>query len=78
MRNEDEPLDDDDYELVMAEEVDDNLIYLNRAQDYGHEVNELDEATLSYREESANVSSNLPDKSDHKRPKAKPAAKSIY
>ena len=64
--------------MVMAEEVDDNLIYLNRAQEYGYEVNELDEATLSYREESANVSSNLPDKSDRKRPKAKPAAKSIY
>ena len=53
-RKADEPLDDDDYEMVMAEEVDDNLIYSNRMPDYGHEVNELDEATLSYRDESGN------------------------
>ena len=34
-RRDDEPLDDDDYEIVMAEEVDDNLIYSNRALAYG-------------------------------------------
>ena len=77
-RKADEPLDDDDYEMVLAEEVDDNLIYSNRMPDYGHEVNELDEATLSYRDESGNQSSNIPDRSDRKRQKAKLQAKSIY
>ena len=60
---ENENYEDDDYEVVMAEEVDDNLIFSNRDD---QENNELDEATMSYNEESGNYTASLQERSDKK------------
>ena len=49
----------------MAEEVDDNLIFSNRVADL-QENNELDEATMSYNEESGNYTASLQERSDKK------------
>ena len=56
---------DDDYEVVMAEEVEDNLIFSNRA-DLEQEKNELDEATISYNEVSGDYSASLAERSGRK------------
>ena len=52
----------------MAEEVDDNLIFSNRVADL-QENNELDEATMSYNEESGNYTASLQERSDKKQRK---------
>ena len=56
---------DDDYEVVMAEEVEDNLIFSGRA-DLDQEKHELDEATISYNEVSGDYSASLAERSGHK------------
>ena len=50
----------------MAEEVDDNLIFSKRVSDLGHGNNELDDAAVSYNEESGNYTASLQERSDKK------------
>ena len=68
---------EDDYEVVMAEEVEDNLIFSNRVADL-QENNELDEATMSYNEESGNYTASLQERSEKKNRKHKLLPKELY
>ena len=68
---------EDDYEVVLAEEVDDNLLFSNRINDLQGN-NELDEATMSYNEESGNYTASLQERSDKKQRKENLLPKEIY
>ena len=57
--------DDDDYEVVMAEEVDDNLIYSKQVSNLSNDHNLLDDAAISYTE-SGNYTVSLQERSDKK------------